>query len=113
MQADRTPTHFDYSGSSYTYNSSGNVNKAAPGLYMKKSTQIRSPTKMVLVSDVPFAAYFMFPSNNKPLLLAYWHNKQLGWGNVVFTDGHVGYYQAAMDKPDFQHGNDWTFVYSD
>ncbi len=49
-----------------------------------------------------------------PCKIAKWHNKQqLGWSNVMFVDGHQSYLQATHDKPDFQHGPDWTVVYND
>jgi prepilin-type processing-associated H-X9-DG protein len=45
---------------------------------------------------------------------AYWHDqKRLGFGNLAFVDGHVGYYQATRNKPDFQRGLSWTFIYND
>jgi prepilin-type processing-associated H-X9-DG protein len=44
----------------------------------------------------------------------YWHDrKRLGYGNVLFVDGHIGYYQPTVTAPDFQRGNGWSFVWND
>ncbi len=44
----------------------------------------------------------------------FWHdNLRLGMANVLFVDTHVGYAQATPDKPDFQRGKDWSFIYND
>ncbi|MCX6896035.1 MAG: DUF1559 domain-containing protein [Verrucomicrobia bacterium] len=110
---DRKPSSFDVNGTSYSYNSSANDNSGTLGLYLKKSTSIKSPSKMVLTHDFPFGVYFRYTANNGPLMLSYWHNPQLGWGNSVFTDGHVGYYRATYNMPNFQRGDGWTFVFSD
>lgn len=109
---DRKPTSYEVNGTSYSYNSSANNNSGTLGLYSKKSSNIKSSSRMVLAHDFPFGVYFRYTVNNGPLMYSYWHNPQLGWGNVVFTDGHVAYHQATYNQPDFQHGNGWTFVYN-
>lgn len=44
----------------------------------------------------------------------YWHDKnRLGFANVLFVDSHVQYLQATPDKPDFQRGQNWSFIYND
>ena len=112
---DRKPTLFDTFGCSYFYNSGGNEN-GEMGLHNKKTSQILVPSKVVLANDYSFCAYgwkFSAPGPaSKPFQLSYWHHeKALGWGNVVFVDGHISYLQATYDKPDFQNGSGWTFLF--
>jgi prepilin-type processing-associated H-X9-DG protein len=48
----------------------------------------------------------------QPFQFAYWHHdKVVGWGNVAFIDGHVAFLRAFPDKPDFQTGPSYTFLY--
>jgi prepilin-type N-terminal cleavage/methylation domain-containing protein/prepilin-type processing-associated H-X9-DG protein len=108
---DRKPTVFDSFGSSYLFNSSANDNDDVKGLFRKKTSAIRNPAKVILVNDFAFNVHFV-----KLVLFhkAYWHDqKRLGFGNLAFVDGHVGYYQATRNKPDFQRGLSWTFIYND
>ena len=82
-----------------------------PGLVNKRANQVLNPVRVILVDDLTFEAYFY---NDNPFETAYWHHRsQLGWGNNAFVDGHVAYQQATRTKPDFQHGNGWSFVYND
>ena len=107
----RFPTLYDFWGSSYFYNASANNNDPYKGLFRKKVTQIRNPTRVVLVNDWPFNVHF---ANANEFSKMYWHEKRergLGWGNVLFVDGHVAFLQATKDRPDFQNGPDWSFVY--
>jgi prepilin-type processing-associated H-X9-DG protein len=112
---DLRPTIFDTDGSSYFYNCSANDNDGDAGLFHKRSSDVRSPSRMILANDFAFNCYFEYPRwGRKVFQYMYWHDKKrLGYGNVLFVDSHVGYYQATPDKPDFQHGKDWTFVCSD
>jgi len=112
---DLKPTVFDMDGSSHFYNCSANDNDADKGLYRKKSADVRSPSKVVLANDFSFNCYFEYTKRGRQVFQRmYWHDKnRLGYGNVLFVDAHVGYYQATTDKPDFQRGKDWTFVYND
>ena len=72
---------------------------------------MRSPVKTFLVEDNTFAAYFW---NSNPFEISYWHDKKrLGFGGAAFVDGHVAYLGVTRNKPDFQRGNGWTFVYND
>ena len=58
------------------------------------------------------ASYVTF--GKKVFQYMYWHDKQrLGYGNVLFVDSHLGYHQATTDKPNFQRGSNWSFVYND
>jgi len=111
---DLKPTIYDADGSSYFYNCSANDNDEQKGLMRKKSAEVRSPSKVVLANDFSFNCYFEWRSRRAVFQSMYWHDKnRLGFGNVLFVDSHVGYHQATTDKPDFQRGKDWTFVYND
>ncbi len=108
---DRKPTVFDTFGSSYIYNSSANNNDDDLGLVNKKISQVRNPSRTVLVNDFAFNLHFI---GMKIFQKMYWHDKnRLGFGNVVFVDGHVGYYEGTDNQPTFQRGRDWSFVYND
>jgi len=109
--SDRKPTVYDTFGSSYLYNSSANDNDNAKGLYKKKHGAVRFPTRCILVNDFSFNVHF----NDVAIFqYMYWHDKKrLGMGNVAFIDSHVQYLYASQDKPDFQHGNGWSFVWND
>ena len=108
---DRKPTVFDAFGSSYLYNSSANDNDDQFGLVNKILTQVRNASRTVLVNDFAFNLHFVRMNIFQRM---YWHDQQrLGFGNVAFVDGHVAYYEGTDKKPDFQHGRDWSFVYSD
>ena len=111
---DLVPTVFDWDGSSYFYNCSANDNDAVKGLFHKKTSDIRSPTKVVLCNDFAFNCYFEYVKWGGVFQYMYWHNQNtLGYANVLFVDSHVSYNQATHNKPDFQHGRDWTFIYND
>ncbi len=108
---ERKPTIFDHFGSSYIYNSDANNNDGKLGLVGKKLEDVKSPTKMFLVEDNSFAAYF---GNCNPFEKTFWHDKKrLGYGGAAFVDGHAAYAHVTRDKPNFQRGDGWTFVYSD
>jgi len=105
---------FDADGSSYFYNCSANNNDGVKGLYGKRASDVRNPSKVALANDFAFNCYFEFSSRKSVFLYMYWHDKKrLGAGNVLFADSHVGYYLATTDKPDFQRGPGWSFVYND
>ncbi len=107
----RKPTIYDHFGSSYIYNSDANNNDGKLGLVGKRFDQVRSPGKTFLVEDNTFAAYY---GRMNPFEISYWHDKKrLGYGGAAFVDGHVAYLHVTRDKPDFQHGDGWTFIYSD
>jgi prepilin-type N-terminal cleavage/methylation domain-containing protein len=107
----RQPTIFDHFGSSYIYNSDANNNDGKLGLVGKTVDQVKNPPKTFLVEDNTFAAYF---GNSNPFEVSYWHDKKrLGFGGAAFVDGHVAYLGVTRNKPDFQRGNGWTFVYND
>jgi prepilin-type N-terminal cleavage/methylation domain-containing protein/prepilin-type processing-associated H-X9-DG protein len=112
---DLKPTIYDTDGSSHFYNCSANNNDGDKGLFHKKSSDVRAPSKVVLANDFSFNCYFEYVRwGRKVFQYTYWHDKKrLGYGNVLFVDSHVGYYQATTDKPDFQHGSAWSFVYND
>jgi prepilin-type N-terminal cleavage/methylation domain-containing protein len=108
---DRRPTVFDTFGSSHFYNSGANNNDGALGLYDKKTSQIKNPTKVIAVNDFSFNVHLR---NNVVFQFAYWHDrKRLGYGNVNFVDAHVEYLQATRNAPDFQRSGKWTFIYND
>jgi prepilin-type N-terminal cleavage/methylation domain-containing protein/prepilin-type processing-associated H-X9-DG protein len=112
---DLKPTIFDQDGSSHFYNCSANANDGDKGLYHKKSSAVLAPSKVVLANDFSFNCYFEYVRwGRKVFQYMYWHDKKrLGYGNVLFVDSHVGYHQATTDKPDYQRGAAWTFIYND
>jgi prepilin-type N-terminal cleavage/methylation domain-containing protein/prepilin-type processing-associated H-X9-DG protein len=108
------PTVFDWDGSSHFYNCSANNNDGIKGLFHKKTSDVLQPSKVVLANDFSFNCYFQYTTFGGVFQYMYWHNKtSLGYGNVLFVDAHVGYHQATHDKPDFQRGPNWTFIYND
>lgn len=113
--ADRKPSLFDTFGCSYFYNSGGNEN-GPNGLHGRRASQIVAPSKVVLANDYAFCAYGWLNSvpgpASRPFQYSLWHHdKTPGWGNVVFVDNHVDYLQATYDKPDFQNGVNFTFLF--
>src|SRR6185436_13787545 len=111
---DLKPTIFDQDGSSYFYNCSANNNNnsdGGAGLYRKKTSDIRNPTKVILANDFAFNCYFEFASRRQVFQYMYWHDRyKVGAGNILFVDSHVGSGYATTDKPNFQNGPFWTFV---
>jgi prepilin-type N-terminal cleavage/methylation domain-containing protein len=108
---DRVPTVFDCTGWSYLYNSSANGNSGTQGLYTKKESEILHPSLVVLSSDFSCNCFF---ENQRPFEYMYWHNrKTLAYGNMQFIDQHVQYLKATINKPDFQRGALWSFIYND
>src|SRR5262245_16135429 len=114
--ADRKPSLFDTFGNSYFYNSGGNEN-GVKGLHGKRSAEIRSPSLTVVANDYPFGMFGWITEapggKGQPFQRAFWHHETvLGWGNVAFVDGHVTFLRAFPDKPDYQNGPNYTFLYN-
>ncbi len=107
---DRKPTLFDTSGSSHQYNSAANNHDGAKGLFQKRTAQVNNPVRVILVNDYPVNVHYF---DSAAFQFSYWHNSQIGYGNVLFVDSHVDYLQATRNAPDFQHGANWTFVFED
>jgi len=106
----RQPTIYDRFGSSHVYNSDANNNDGKLGVVGKQTDQVKNPAKMLLVYDNTLCAYF---GGINPFEVSYWHDKKrLGYGGAAFVDGHAAYLHVTRDKPDFQHGDNWTFVYN-
>ncbi len=113
-KTDLVPTVFDWDGSSHFYNCSANDNDGDKGLFHKKTSDVLRPTKVILANDFAFNCYFQYSTFGAVFQYMYWHNKRaLGYGNVLFVDTHVGYYQATHNKPNFQQSSAWTFIYND
>jgi prepilin-type N-terminal cleavage/methylation domain-containing protein len=107
----RLPSVFDHTGWSYLYNSSANANDGGAGLYNKKESEVLHPSKVILANDNSVNCFF---GNARPFEYMYWHHRgQLGYGNVLFVDQHIGYLQATINRPNFQQGAAWTFIYND
>lgn len=116
----RKPSHYDRLGSSFIYNSTGNDNDIYAGLMMRKSTEIKHPSTIILVSEQAFATYFLYKQSSQPFEFAYWHDrKRLSWGTVAFVDSHVSYFQASKTYTpvDPQRGpganTNWSFFWND
>jgi prepilin-type N-terminal cleavage/methylation domain-containing protein/prepilin-type processing-associated H-X9-DG protein len=110
---DCKPTLYDYVGYSHFYNASANNNDGEAGLMMRKGTDILHPVRIILANDFSFNCYFEYASRRGVFQYMYWHDrKRLGYGTVLFVDGHVGYDQATV-QPNFQRGNKWSFVWND
>ncbi|MEN9674557.1 MAG: hypothetical protein RIS76_453 [Verrucomicrobiota bacterium] len=111
----RKPSVFDTFGCSYFYNAGGNAN-SEKGLHGKKAGQIASTSLVVLANCFPFSCWG-WPveapgAAGMPFQYSYWHKDgELGWGNVGFVDGHVGYHRATQKAPNFQNGRDFTFLF--
>ena len=106
---ERSPSVFACTGWSYLYNSSGNNNDAS-GLHNRKANNIIRPSQVILVNDNSFNVFF---KNSRPFQTMYWHHKKkLGMGNVMFVDQHIEYLQPTVNKPDFQNGKGWSFIYN-
>jgi prepilin-type N-terminal cleavage/methylation domain-containing protein/prepilin-type processing-associated H-X9-DG protein len=109
---DLKPSVFEQDGSSYFYNCSANNNDGERGLYRKKASQIRQPALVVLANDFAFNCYFELPRWGGVFQHMHWHDRQrLGYANVLFVDGHVAYHQAGRNRPNFQNGPGWTFLF--
>jgi prepilin-type processing-associated H-X9-DG protein len=111
----RAPSLFDTFGNSYFYNSSA-INNSPLGLHGRKTREIRSPSAVILANDFAFGMYGWWPmlpgAADTGFQKAYWHHPtEIGWGNVAFVDGHVEYFRATYNEPDFQNGPDWTFIF--
>lgn len=108
---DRLPTVFDHTGWSYLYNSSANYNDGNAGLFRKRESDILHPSRIILANDNSFNAFF---GNNRLFMKMMWHNRtRIGDANVLFIDQHINYLQATVNKPDFQRGATWSFVFND
>lgn len=113
--ADRKPTLFDTFGNSYFYNSGGNSN-GDKGLHGRRSTDIRSPSQCVLANCYPFSCFGWTAEVpgpvDQPFQASYWHKeKQLGWGNVTFVDGHLDFLRATPRNPSYHTGLNYTFLF--
>ena len=116
----RIPSRYYTVGSSYLYNNSGNANDVNAGLELRKVTDIKSASKIVLASDHSFNAFFMFDQTGIPFDYSYWHDKKrLSFGTVLFVDSHVAYLQASskpvpMDnRRGVDRGTPFSFVWND
>ena len=106
---DRGPTWWDAVGVSYHFNDSALANDYVRRLNGKKITKVRIPSTLILAGDGTMITYFL---DYNPFHYGYWHNqKELGWSNNVFMDGHVDYFQITNDNPDFQNGPGWTVLF--
>src|SRR5437867_2726019 len=113
--ATRKPSLFDTFGCSYFYNSGANSN-GERGLHGKRLAQIASPSQVIVANDYAFGMWGWTTEapgpKGKPFQHAYWHHdKALCWGNVLFVDNHLRYLQATYDRPDYQNGAGWTFLF--
>jgi prepilin-type N-terminal cleavage/methylation domain-containing protein/prepilin-type processing-associated H-X9-DG protein len=112
-------TVYDNYGVSYFYNASANSFDSARGLMLRKGSDIRKPSKIILANDWSCNTYFfpgILPPGTSGIVYthSYWHDpKRLGYGNVLFVDTHVSYLQTTPRSPDFQRGRDWSFVWND
>ena len=105
-----TPSWWDQCGMSYLYNSGGNA-MGPDGLVGKRLGNVPHPDRVILTNDIAASCYLV---NCNPLRRMYWHHKtQIGWGNLLFVDGHVTFLQVANNNPSYQSGPGWSFIYKD
>ena len=105
----RKPSWWERLGWSYLLNSDANSNDGANGLFNKKITAIRNPSRMFAINEAGTRAY---AHGQTPNSFTYWHNQAvIGWGTGSFVDGHARYMQVEFNNPTFQIGPDWTFLY--
>lgn len=115
-------------GSSYFYNAGAsnrgrkvgvsveNSPKTGWALYGKRTTEVKTPARVILAGDGPMWSYL---AGENPYAWTYWHHKtETAWTNVVFSDGHVGFIQMRPpneggDPGSYQCSSDgsWTFFY--
>jgi prepilin-type processing-associated H-X9-DG protein len=120
-----TPTVFDAIGCSYSYNAWGNDDTKLPsqGLFNRKNGDILNPTRTIVVTDRANIANFDNYGNIVTggwFQIMYWHNaKAVGFGNVGFVDGHVGYVRTIglPGKSTYQFSSvvdsgNWSFLYN-
>jgi prepilin-type N-terminal cleavage/methylation domain-containing protein/prepilin-type processing-associated H-X9-DG protein len=107
------PSTYEHFGSSHFYNATANtLYDSAAGLMLRRASDIRRPSKIILASDFSCNAYF--DGNTRPVFgFMYWHDrKRLGYGNLLFVDTHVSYLQTTPGSPDFRRGRDWSFLWN-
>jgi prepilin-type N-terminal cleavage/methylation domain-containing protein len=116
----RAPSRYYVVGCSYLYNNSGNANDINLGLELRKASEIKVPSKIVLASDNSFNAFFMFDQTGIPFDYSYWHDKKrLSFGTVLFVDAHVSYMQASPksvpvdNRRGVYKGTPFSFVWDD
>jgi len=87
------------------------------GLWGKQDTQVKSPSRCLLVGDAVVITYF---HDNKPFaIFENWHHpRQEPWTNVGFVDGHIDYIKMTADEDgqkqySFQRGDGWTVLFDD
>ena len=117
----RQPTTWDDLGCSYFYICCALNNDWSLGLYGKKVSQVKAPSKCLLVGDNSVMTYyhgFGSEPGDDPFQIVYWHHKrELGWANVAYVDFHIDSIQMTCDDPEnrgynFQTGAGWTVLYN-
>ena len=107
----RKPSWWERLGWSYLLNSDANANDGANGLFNKKITAIRNPSRMFAINEAGTRAY---AHGQTPNSYTYWHNQTvIGRGTGSFVDGHARYMQVERNNPTFQSGPDWTYIFDD
>ena len=100
-----------------SFNTQNLLRQQADGLGQSLAHQTAAQlTELILANDYPVAAYGWQQEEsgpiNKPFQYSFWHHdSEPGWGNVAFLDNHIDYFRATYDKPDFQNGRNWTFLF--
>ena len=113
---DWLPTLGYWLGYSYDYNVEALSGSATLGLWGKKQTDIKNPTKTIVFFDGSMACYaYGYIDIKNPFQFRYWHHKkELGWGSASFVDGHIEFFRVS-DKPNIANrpawwkGSTWTF----
>ena len=83
---------FDQLGTSFVYNTRGDLNAYGWGLALKKNPTIRKPSRVILAGDNGLLAYWsglpaLYPQSvkNPP----FWHNRRKAMMNTLFVDLHI------------------------
>lgn len=112
-----TPTHFDGLGSSYDYNGTANgvshsvAAGQGSGLTGRRESDVLKPSLIGFAWDGTLSCYYL---NLNPIRSTFWHHSsELGWGNMLFLDGHVRYFQVLRTSPNYYRGDQWSVLYND
>ena len=103
---------WDFVGSSYHYNSTGNQSRSGgygpwdSGLHRRKLSEVEVSSRTLMVGEAVMAEFYINTTGRG------WrfHDSGKPFANVCFVDGHVAYILMTATNPDTKNGTDFTFV---